>query len=62
MEDAPLHHPADVKDEPGVMIYGSENRRDGKRNHVTVRIPASILEDHCKLINRQYISNRMYSF
>jgi hypothetical protein len=29
-------------DEPGVLIYGKEKRRDGRRNYVTLRIPASV--------------------
>jgi hypothetical protein len=31
-------------DEPGVMVYGKEHRRDGKRDYVTLRIPASVAE------------------
>jgi hypothetical protein len=29
-------------DEPGVLVYGKEKRRDGHRDYVTLRIPASI--------------------
>jgi hypothetical protein len=29
-------------DEPGVFVYGRERRRDGKRDYVTLRIPASV--------------------
>lgn len=29
-------------DEPGVLVYGKERRRDGKRDYVTLRIPASV--------------------
>ncbi len=28
-------------DEPGVLIYGKEKRRDGRRDYVTLRIPES---------------------
>jgi hypothetical protein len=31
-------------DEPGVLIYGKERRRDGRRDYVTLRIPASVVE------------------
>jgi hypothetical protein len=31
-------------DEPGVMVVGRENRRDGKRQYVTLRIPASVAQ------------------
>jgi hypothetical protein len=31
-------------DEPGVIIRGKRNRRDGKRDYVTLRIPASVAE------------------
>ena len=30
-------------DEPGVLVYGKEKRRDGRRDYVTLRIPASIM-------------------
>lgn len=30
-------------DEPGVLQLGRSNRRDGKRNYVVIRIPASVL-------------------
>ena len=29
-------------DEPGVLIYGKEKRRDGRRHYVTLRIPESV--------------------
>ncbi len=29
-------------EEPGVLKYGSENRRDGHRDYVTLRIPESV--------------------
>jgi hypothetical protein len=29
-------------DEPGVLKYGKQSRRDGKRNYLTLRIPASV--------------------
>jgi hypothetical protein len=29
-------------DEPGVLVYGKDCRRDGKRDYVTLRIPESI--------------------
>ncbi|MGA8029383.1 MAG: hypothetical protein WB992_19755 [Bryobacteraceae bacterium] len=29
-------------DEPDVFVYGKENRRDGRRDYVTLRIPASV--------------------
>ena len=29
-------------DEPGVLVYGKERRRDGRRGYVTLRIPASV--------------------
>jgi len=31
------------QDEPGVLKLGRANRRDGKRDYVTLRIPESIL-------------------
>ncbi len=31
-------------DEPGVLELGRRNRRDGKRNYVVLRIPASVLK------------------
>ena len=31
-------------DEPGVFVLGEEDRRDGKRQYVTLRIPASVVE------------------
>ena len=31
-------------DEPGVLEFGRNNRRDGKRNYVILRIPASVLQ------------------
>jgi hypothetical protein len=31
-------------DEPGVMIYGKEKRRDGRRDYVTLRIPDSVVQ------------------
>jgi hypothetical protein len=30
------------QDEPGVLKKGRENRRDGKRDYVTLRIPESV--------------------
>lgn len=30
-------------DEPGVLIYGKEQRRDGRRDYVTLRIPESVV-------------------
>ncbi|HXA67383.1 MAG TPA: hypothetical protein VNV82_19655 [Bryobacteraceae bacterium] len=32
------------QDEPGVMKVGKANRRDGKRDYVTLRIPESVAE------------------
>jgi hypothetical protein len=29
-------------DEPGVLKYGKQSRRDGRRNYVTLRIPESV--------------------
>ena len=29
-------------DEPGVLIYGKERRKDGRRDYVTLRIPESV--------------------
>lgn len=29
-------------EEPGVLLYGKEKRRDGRRDYVTIRIPASV--------------------
>jgi hypothetical protein len=29
-------------DEPGVLIFGKERRRDGRRDYVTLRIPESV--------------------
>ena len=29
-------------DEPGVLKFGKEDRRDGKRQYVTLRIPSSV--------------------
>jgi hypothetical protein len=29
-------------DEPGVVLFGKEGRRDGKRDYLTLRIPASV--------------------
>ena len=31
-------------DESGVLLHGKENRRDGKRDHVMLIIPASVAE------------------
>jgi len=31
-------------EEPGVFVYGKERRRDGRRDYVTLRIPASVVE------------------
>jgi len=31
------------QDEPGVMKVGKANRRDGKRDYVTLRIPESVV-------------------
>jgi hypothetical protein len=31
------------QDEPGVLKFGKEDRRDGKRDYVTLRIPESIV-------------------
>jgi hypothetical protein len=31
------------QDEPGVFKFGKWNRRDGKRDYVTLRIPESVL-------------------
>lgn len=30
--------------EPGVLVLGSQSRKDGKRNYVILRIPASVLK------------------
>ena len=32
------------QDEPGVLKYGKCNRRDGKRDYVTLRIPESVVQ------------------
>ncbi len=32
------------QDQPGVMKVGKANRRDGKRDYVTLRIPESVAE------------------
>jgi hypothetical protein len=32
------------QDEPGVLKIGKSNRRDGKRDYVTLRIPRSVAE------------------
>ncbi len=32
------------QDEPGVLKIGKSNRRDGKRDYVTLRIPTSVAE------------------
>jgi len=32
------------RSEPGVIRFGSEGRRDGKRDHVSLRIPASVAQ------------------
>jgi hypothetical protein len=41
-------HPSTVirlfQDEPGVFKIGTPNRRDGKRDKITLRIPASVAE------------------
>lgn len=29
-------------DEPGVLVFGKERRRDGRRDYVTLRIPESV--------------------
>lgn len=29
-------------DEPGVLVYGREKRRNGRRDYVTLRIPESV--------------------
>ena len=31
-------------DEPGVLKFGKQGRRDGKRDYVSLRIPASIAQ------------------
>jgi len=31
-------------DEPGVLVYGKEKRRDGRRVYVTLRIPETIAQ------------------
>jgi hypothetical protein len=31
-------------DEPGVLKFGKEDRRDGKRQYVTLRIPISVAQ------------------
>lgn len=31
-------------DEPGVVALGEEDRRDGKRQYVTLRIPESVVQ------------------
>ena len=30
------------RDEPGVLCHGDDNYRRGKRQHITIRIPASV--------------------
>jgi hypothetical protein len=30
-------------DEPGVFVFGREQRRDGKRDYVSLRIPESVV-------------------
>ena len=32
------------QDQPGVLKLGKSNRRDGKRDYVTLRIPQSVAE------------------
>ena len=32
------------QDEPGVLKFGKSNRRDGKREYISLRIPASVAE------------------
>jgi hypothetical protein len=32
------------QDEPGVLRIGKSNRRDGKRDYITLRIPKSVAE------------------
>ena len=32
------------QDEPGVLKIGKSNRRDGKRDYITMRIPKSVAE------------------
>ena len=49
-------HPSTIqrmfKDEPGVVVFGQEDRRDGKRDYTTILIPASVarryLERHTR--------------
>lgn len=31
-------------DEPGVFKHGKQNRKDGRRDYVTLRIPASVVK------------------
>ena len=31
-------------DEPGVAVFGKEGRKDGKRDYLTLRIPASVAQ------------------
>jgi hypothetical protein len=41
-------HPKTIQrmfiDEPGVVVLGEEDRRDGKRQYVTLRIPESVVQ------------------
>jgi len=32
------------RDEPGVLKFGKSERRDGKRDYVTLRIPQSVVD------------------
>ncbi len=49
-------HPSTIqrlfKDEPGVMVFGAENRRDKKRDYTTIRIPYSVAERVFKRLTR----------
>lgn len=49
-------HPTTIQrmfvDEPGVLVYGKEGRRDGKRQYITIRIPISVANSVYKRMSR----------
>lgn len=49
-------HPTTIQrlfvDEPGVLVYGKEDRRDGKRQYITIRIPVSVANSVYKRLSR----------
>jgi hypothetical protein len=40
-------------DEPGVIVRGKQSRRNGKRDYVTLRIPASVAERKLRQLMKQ---------